>query len=198
VILRITPQNFNVIWGSFMSNIMFGRAALTSLLLSMLVLSGCTTIPKDAFQLSATSLEDRQMQSRKFSTLDDTLLLSAGASVLQDLGYNIDESNVELGVLTASKQADAKNTGQIVGAVMVALLTGTVTPTDDKQKIRICLVLQESLDDPNSSVARITMQRIIWNNQGKISRVESIKSPELYQAFFDKLSKSTFLEANQI
>jgi len=181
-----------------MSNNLFGRAVLASLLLSMLALTGCASMPKDAFQLSTTSLEDRQMQSRKFSTLDHKLLLSSGAGVLQDLGYNIDESNVSLGVLTASKKADAKDTGQIIGAVMVALLTGSVTPTDDEQKIRICLVLQESLDDPDSSVARITIQRIIWNTQGKISRVESIKSPELYQAFFEKLSKATFLEANQI
>jgi len=181
-----------------MSEYFFGRGLAPPLFLCLFVLTGCASVPKDAFQLSATSLEDRQMQSRKFSTLDDSLLLSAGASVLQDLGYNIDESNIDLGVLTASKKADAKNTGQIIGAVMVALLTGSVTPTDDEQKIRICLVLQESLDDPSASVARITIQRIIWNTQGKISRVESIKAPELYQAFFDKLSKATFLEANQI
>ena len=101
-------------------------------------------------------------------------------------------------MLTASKQADATNAGQIAGAVMLALLTGTVTPTDDEQKIRICLVIQEGLSDESSSVARITMQRIIWNTQGQVSRVESIKAPEIYQAFFEKLSKSTFLEANQI
>jgi hypothetical protein len=181
-----------------MSKNLFGRAVLTSLILSVLVLTGCTSLPKDAFQLSTTSLEDRQLQSRKFSTLDDKLLLSSGASVLQDLGYVIDESNVSLGVLTASKTAEAENTGQIIGAVMIALLTGSVMPTDDEQKIRICLVLQESLEDSSSSVARITIQRIIWDTQGKISRVESIKAPELYQAFFDKLSKATFLEANQI
>ena len=164
----------------------------------MLAFSGCANVPEDAFKLSTTSLEDRQMQSRKFTTLDTKLLLSSGASVLQDLGYTIDESNVGLGVLTASKQADATNAGQIAGAVMLALLTGTVTPTDDEQKIRICLVIQEGLSDESSSVARITMQRIIWNTQGQVSRVESIKAPEIYQAFFEKLSKSTFLEANQI
>jgi hypothetical protein len=161
-------------------------------------MSGCATLPEDAFKLSPTSLEDRQLQSRKFSTLDNKLLLSSGASVLQDMGYTIDESNVSLGVLTASKKADAKDAGQIAGAIALALLTGTVTPTDDEQKIRICLVLQESLEDDASSVARITIQRVIWNTQGKIARVESINSPELYQAFFDKLSKSAFLEANQI
>jgi len=161
-------------------------------------ITGCASIPKDAFKLPPASLEDRQLQSRVFNTLDNGLLLTSGASVLQDLGYSIDESNVGLGVLSASKQADATDAGQIVGAVVLALLTGAVTPTDDEQKIRVCLVIQESLDDPDSSVARITIQRIIWNTQGRVSRVESINSPELYQAFFEKLSKATFLEANLI
>jgi hypothetical protein len=114
------------------------------------------------------------------------------------MGYTIDESNTALGVLTASKQADAKDAGQIIGAIALALFTGVVAPTDEEQKIRICLVIQEALDDQTSSVGRITIQRIIWNTQGNISRVERIHSPELYQAFFDKLSKATFLEANQI
>jgi hypothetical protein len=171
---------------------------MVSLFVCMSIISGCASIPKDAFKLSPTSLEDREMQSRRYTTLDNKLLLSAGASVLQDMGYTIDESNTSLGVLTASKQADAKNAGQIAGAIVLALFTGTVTPTDKEQKIRICLVIQESLDDKTSSVARITIQRVIWNTQGNISRVESINAPELYQAFFDKLSKATFLEANQI
>lgn len=176
----------------------YRRRLYVCLLLLSGLFSGCATIPKDAFKLSPTSLEDRQLQSRKFDTLDQKLLLATGAGVLQDLGYNIDESNTYLGVLTASKQADAKDTGQIVASVALGLLTGTMTPYDSKQKITLCLVIRESLDDPNSSVARITMQRIIWNSQGIISRVESIKAPELYQSFFDKLSKATFLEANQI
>ena len=171
---------------------------LAALFLCLVVLAGCTSLPKDAFKLSPTSLEDRQLQSRKFTTLDSKLLLAAGAGVLQDMGYIIDESNSALGVLTASKEADARDTGQIIGAVALALLTGVVTPTDEKQKIRVCLVIQQALDEQTSSVARITIQRVIWNNQGQIARVESIHSPELYQAFYDKLSKATFLEANQI
>lgn len=181
-----------------MTEHLFKQYLATAAIACLLILSGCTSLPEDAFKLSPTSLEDRQLQSRKFTTLDNKLLLSSGASVLQDMGYTIDESNVPLGVLSASKKADAKDAGQIAGAIALALLTGTVTPTDDEQKIRICLVIQEALDDETSSVARITIQRIVWNTQGKIARVESINSLELYQAFFDKLSKSAFLEANQI
>jgi hypothetical protein len=176
----------------------FAGGVALSLIAGLFVLSGCASVPADAFKLTPTSLEERQLQSRKFPTLDNKLLLSSGASVLQDLGYTIDEASTDLGVLTASKKADATNAGQIAGAIALALLTGTVTPTDDEQKIRICLVLQDALDDPASSVARITIQRIVWNTQGKISRVESINSPDLYQAFFNKLSKAAFLEANRI
>lgn len=181
-----------------MIDFLSARRALVCTFLICMFITGCASIPKDAFKLPPASLEDRQLQSRVFNTLDNGLLLTSGASVLQDLGYSIDESNVGLGVLSASKQADATDAGQIVGAVVLALLTGAVTPTDDEQKIRVCLVIQESLDDPDSSVARITIQRIIWNTQGRVSRVESINSPELYQAFFEKLSKATFLEANLI
>jgi len=174
------------------------QGSFVCLLLLAGLLSACASIPKDAFKLSPTSLEDRQMQSRKFDTLDQKRLLAAGAGVLQDLGYNIDEANTTLGVLTASRKADAKDTRQIVALVALGILTGTPVAWDEKQKINLCLVITPSLDDPKASVARITMQRIIWNSQGTLSRVESIKAPELYQAFFDKLSKAVFLEANQI
>lgn len=160
---------------------------------------GCTpTIPKDAFVLSPTSLEDRQLQSRKFDTLDRKTLLSASAAVLQDMGYALDETNSTLGVITASKQADATTGAQVAGAIAMALLTGQVAPIDDKQTIRICLVVNENLSDESSSIARITFQRTILNTQGQISRVETLKDPELYQDFFEKLSKSVFLEAHQI
>ena len=48
------------------------------------------------------------------------------------------------------------------------------------------------------SVARITIQRVIIDTQGRVTRAEAIDEPEIYRAFFDKLSKATFLEANEI
>lgn len=162
-------------------------------------LVGCApTVPKGAFVLSPTSLEDRQLQSRKFETLDRNTLLASGAAVLQDMGYALDESNARLGLLTASKNADATSGAQIAGAIFVALLGGGSMPIDKEQKIRICLVVNENLSDSESSIARITFQRIVWNSQGQVSRVETLKDPELYQGFFEKLSKSAFLEAHHI
>src|SRR5262249_37737193 len=85
-------------------------------------LSGCvpTSVPPEALQLSATAVQDRQMQTRRFDTKDEEKLQRAGAQVLQDLGFQIDESETKLGVIVASKNRDARETGQIVGAVVVA------------------------------------------------------------------------------
>jgi hypothetical protein len=163
------------------------------------LLSGCASgPPKDAFQLSATSLADRQIQSRRFDSLDEQGILASSVSVLQDLGYALDVSNADLGVLTASKKLDASNAGQIAGMVLLAVLTGASGPVDDDQQIRVTLVINNSLEEKGASVVRVTMNRIIWNTQGQISAAETLNQPELYQAFFDKLSKATFLEAHQI
>ena len=174
------------------------QGKLVTLILAVLLQSGCTSIPADAFALSPSSLADRQMQSRRFDTIDESLLLNTGLGVLQDLGYVIDEANSELGVLTASKTADAENAGQITGAIVLLLLTGAMMDTDDDQVIRICVVLQRSIERTDSFVVRMTMQRVVYNRSGAVARVESITAPELYQAFFDKLSKAAFLEAHAV
>lgn len=159
-------------------------------------LTGCNaTVPKDALSLRPESLELRQSQTRKFETRDEKKLLSASAEVLQDLGFNIDESETKLGVIVGSKDRDATEAGQVAGAVMMAVLFGVAVPIDENQKIRASLVTR-----PTSQKAvnvRITFQRIVWDTKGKVSKVESLEESKIYQEFFEKLSKAVFLEAQQ-
>lgn len=154
-----------------------------------------------ALTLSQKSLSDRQMQSRRFDTQDERFVLAACSGVLQDLGFNIDESSVETGLIVASKDRDAVEAGQVTGQVFLALLAAAAgvqyDPTWDRnQKIRISIISKPTPD--KKTMVRVTFQRLIWNTKGVISRVESIGDAKLYQEFFDKLSQSVFLEANQI
>ena len=154
-----------------------------------------------ALTLSVTSLSDRQMQSRRFETKNEKFILAACAGVLQDLGFNIDESSSQTGLLVASKDRDAVEAGQVTGQVMLMLLAAALgaqhNPVWERnQKIRISIVSKPLKG--KETLVRVTFQRLIWDNQGRISRVQTINEPKLYQEFFDKLSQSVFLEANQI
>jgi len=178
-----------------------GRRWLASAVigLSVLSLGACQqTIPKEALQLSEVSLSIRQRQSRYFETVDEKMLLASSAAVLQDLGFNIDESETELGVVVGSKDRDATEAGQVVGALVMAALFGVAVPWDDEQKIRVSLVTRPISETPPKMAVRVTFQRIVWNTQKQVSKIEGLDDPELYQEFFDKLSQSVFLEAYEI
>ncbi|MDO8580162.1 MAG: hypothetical protein Q7S13_01625, partial [Candidatus Omnitrophota bacterium] len=68
---------------------------------------------------------------------------------------------------------------------------------DAVQKVKASIIIKSSNDEKQTAV-RITFQRLVWNKMGLLSRVESIKDEEMYQAFFEKLSKSVFLEEHKI
>jgi hypothetical protein len=154
-------------------------------------------IPKDALALSPQSLADRQLETRRFATIDEKMLLAASAAVLQDLGFTIENSETAVGLVVASKDRDASEAGQVVAAVAVAVLLGVYMPTDRNQKIRASLVTAP-VGDGMSTRVRITFQRVVWNTQGQVSKSEALREPTLYQTFFDKLSQSVFLQANGI
>jgi hypothetical protein len=154
-----------------------------------------------ALTLSTKSLAVRQVQSRRFETQNERLLLSACAGVLQDLGFTIDESAPKMGLIVASKDRDAIEADQVAGqillAALIAALGGQPDPVWERnQKIRISVVAKPL--PSGSELVRVTFQRVIWNTKDQISRVESIDDPIIYQQFFDKLAQAVFLEAHQI
>lgn len=181
------------------------RVVASVLILS--VLAGCqqtsgTQQQAAALTLAAESLGQRQMQTRRFDTTDERNILAACAGVLQDLGFTTEETNLKAGLIVASKDRDAVESGQVAGQVFFALLVaamgGRADPVwDANQKIRISIVTRPT-GDRSGIVVRATFQRVIWNTKNQISRVETIDKPEIHQQFFEKLSQSVFLEAHQI
>ena len=186
------------------------------------LLAGCSSqIPPEALQFSPDTLANRQLQSRKYDAKSEKELITASNNVLQDMGFNLDESNMDLGVLVASKSRDATDGGQIAGAVLMAVLFRVQSSYDKTQKIRASLVTKPAATNnpikvdvtTNSGkqvkfnqpvpaekgyVVRITFQRLVWDQKGVQTKVEGINDPEIYQEFFDKLSKSIFLQAQNV
>lgn len=172
-----------------------GLAAVV--LIALATASGCQQgVPPEALQLTSESLERRQLQTRYFETDDEAFILQSSAAVLQDLGFTLDESETDLGVIVGSKDRDATEAGQIAAAVTVAVLFGVHMPVDETQKIRASLVTRRAGAERMS--VRVTFQRLVWNTDGQVSKAEFLEEPALYQQFFDRLSQSVFLTANEI
>lgn len=155
-------------------------------------------IPKDALALSQESLKDRHLQTRLFETNDEQALLTAAAALLQDLGYTIDESEVPVGVIVASRDRDVKSGARVAGSCCVGCCTlGLFHPQVYRnQKILVSFV-SKPLDDKRIAV-RVTFQHMVWNTDNDLVKNEQINDQKIYQEFFSKLSKSVFLTAHEI
>lgn len=178
---------------------MWSRALIAAVLLGC---AGCQTDSAQqhtaALTLSADSLAHRQMQSRRFDTRDERMLLSSAAGLLQDLGFSIEESSVSAGLLVASKDRSALDESQaILGALLAAFGGQRDAAWETDQKIRVSLVTTPVRDVP-TIVARVTFQRAVYTSRNTVSRAETINDPVIYRDFFDKLSKAVFLEAHEI
>jgi hypothetical protein len=141
------------------------------------------------------SLADRQLQTRRYTDVAEAELLVASASVLQDLGFNLDESEAELGLIVASKRRDVADPASRRFFRFLWLLADVDIPHDVEQRIRVALVSWPHAAGDNTFLVRVTFQREVWNNENDVSRRETLNEPALYEQFFDRLSKSLFLEA---
>jgi hypothetical protein len=168
---------------------------------------GCTTPtePADFFQLTPESRQNRAMQTRLFETKDQLELLSASAAVLQDLGFQVEESVKEVGFLRATKERSAREYGQDITRFFVWLVSlgHLIMPVDLHQKIAATLVARPINPDATRQEVRILFYRVVWKGDGQSDRnyippgeqkMEMIRDPVLYQQFFAKLSKAVFLE----
>jgi len=152
------------------------------------------------------------MQTRTFEAADPDELLSAAAAVLQDLGFQIEESVRELGFLRAAKERSAREYGQEIARAVLFLLGSGRIPVDLQQQIAATLVSRPLDSEGARREVRIMFYRVVWEGDGRESgqngrseyippgnqRMAMIRDPEIYQQFFAKLAKATFLEAHKI
>lgn len=176
---------------------------------------GCVEPPRGAesfLELTPQSARNRAMQTRMFETSDEKELLSASAAALQDLGFQLEESVPDVGLLRAAKERGAREYGQEIlqGVILVLGVLGEKTiiiPVDVHQQISATLVTRRSETDSSRYSVRVLFHRSVWKGDGNNGdqyippgeqRLEIIDDAEIYQQFFAKLAKSVFLEAHEI
>lgn len=182
---------------------------------------GCvapTGNPEDFFVLAPEAPAHRALQTRVFETNDERELLSASAAVLQDLGFQVEESELGMGVLRAAKERSAREFWQEFTQGLVALLSAAasayggsnaffIPPVDVHQQIGATLATRPVAGDDSRFSVRVLFYRQVWKGDGQsgnqyippgANRMEMIYDAQIYQQFFAKLSKGLFLEAHQI
>lgn len=177
------------------------RPGVPSALLSagwilVIACAGCSQrIPKGALAMTEPTIQVRERTTRRFDTKEELKILSASAALLQDLGFTIDESELPVGLIVASKDRSAVEGGQVAAKVAVMVLFRRNMAIDKEQKFRASLVTRPSGDH---IIVRVTFQRVVWNENGQVSKLERLDDPADYQEFFDKLAKAVFLEAHKV
>ncbi len=196
--LLTTPQNFNGVRPvrNLSRKLKIGAICF--------LFAGCVSVPPDILKLPADQLAKRQQQTRQYETTDESKILSACVGVLQDLGFTIDKGESHLGVIFASKDRAVDNGGQIAAATLMTVLSALggssanyYKEVEKNQKIRASVITQKNANG-SKILARVSFQRMVWNMAGELSRIETLKEEDLYQGFFEKLSKSVFLEEQKI
>lgn len=174
-----------------------------------MAVSGCATMPKGFLKPEKNVVQLRQLEMRQYDTKDEEKIVKSVAGVLQDIGFTLDNSETKLGFVAASKRADAKNAAQITSAVALDVLgiaaacfgapcyTNSLARCDKEQLVKASIIVQLALDG-SKTVVRATFQRVVWNMSGQINKIETISDAQTYQKFYDALSKSIFLEAQNI
>ena len=179
------------------------RYRLLALVASALV-AGCmpSEITKEMLKFNEDTPARRHVESRSFATADEAKLLGDGAAVLKELGFTVDVRSDELGFVAASKKATAYNVGEIAAAAATAIVSqaagiGLGMPAYDKnQSLRAALIAAPG--DGGALVLRVTLQRVVWDTEGKVTKSELVSDPAPYKEFFAKLAKTAGLEAHEL
>lgn len=152
----------------------------------------------DVLKLTPDSMALRQMQTRKYQTAEQRKILDSCVGLLQDNGFTVSEISPKLGTVLGSKSREAVEAGQVAASVVFALLFGVALPVDNHQEMSASIVVSDAASDDKSTIVRVNFSRIVWNDANAVSKAERLEAPEMYQEFFDKLSKSLFLEEQKI
>jgi hypothetical protein len=168
--------------------------------LSVLIACALLAMPAQAeslLRLDHSSLEQRQIQIREFDS-DQKTLVQGCINVLQDIGFKIDNTEDQLGFIQGSRvieDVEEKGLMSFITKISsyISSALGKPVPNQNKTKVLATIVISPATN--KSEVVRVTFIKTKTRAHGIESDYESVIQADIYQAFFSKLNKSLFLEA---
>jgi hypothetical protein len=160
----------------------------------VVMLSGCSSIPKNAFLLTPSTPDDRQMESRVFATRDEPLLIKDGAVILENMGYKTDLVNPDIGLVTATKHEG--NGG--FASMMMSVLSAGLASSDKDTMTRATFTTMPAKGRQGAFITRLTLQQIVLDSNGEASSITTITDKDTYKIFYERLEASTFIEPDRI
>ena len=157
-------------------------------LLAMLLVSvGC--VPPAP---QKTQLQIREFQTRSYDTKDTRMVMKALLNVLQDDSFIVKNANVDLGLITATKEVDVENKGE---AVVALLFAGENARYKKNSTIESSVNVSEF---GSQTKVRVNFQTKMMNNKGEVMDVRQIDDAKYYQEFFGKVDKGIFIQKEKL
>lgn len=159
------------------------------ILASLITLTGCTSRNNEPVM---TQLQVREIQTRIFEVNDAKLVMKAMINVLQDDGFIVKNAVLDLGLLNAQKEVDVEESSE---KFLNTLLCGANARWSKHSILEASANVSEY---GNQIKVRMNFQAKTLDNLGVPKDVEQITQDEYYQEFFAKVSKSIFLQTQQL
>jgi hypothetical protein len=154
---------------------------------------GCAKTPKPPVQVEMSQLQIREMQTREYHDVKEPAVMKSVIAALMDEGFIINETNAELGLISAAKEVyeldEATkniaefNFGSGAGTYQTTLrseASATVSKHGEVVRVRINIV-----------------QKAVSNAGGNIWS-QPLYDMNTYQAIFSKVDKAVFIEKENI
>jgi hypothetical protein len=183
--------------------------SLATLAIAALLVTGCAS-PTTAIKAPPGSIQRRQLQTREFEGHAEPELLAAGLGVLQDLGFTLDHSESQLGVISASRKLTSRrdlNSKEIAKDLLwVAVLPSIMGPAmlvdaghgvKEPQLVRVSLVTSPAKGGGGRvCTLRVTAQRMVFKDDQmlRLELVEPLDDAAFYEEFFKRLHESVRLD----
>lgn len=140
-----------------------------------------------------SQLEIRQMQTHVYDVCDFKMVMKAMINVLQDESYVVKNVQLDVGFLNATKETDIENS-------TVRFWLGMLGTSDNTRfaKMSQIDVTANVTEFGKRTKVRANFQFKKLDNYGNVIAVYQIQDPEFYQNFFSKVSKSIFIQEENI